>query len=755
MRRYSTEGSESKRKGKRPSSRNAKREPGSWLASLGTSWRAVLQFDRSQVTPFQAIRSTLGFALPLALGLAMGQVTAGIIIAVGSLLLGFVGLQDPYLTRVRAMLLASLFVALSALVGGITGSVGWLLVLVTGIWGVVAGMVASVSPVGLVIGLQACAALIVFAHLASTPVQALQFAALVGIGALFQTLLAIIPSPWTNTAPERSALAAIYQKLAEYAANVFSKQDVLQLADILLQGHTTLLHSNTHTEQGKMFARLLEEAERLRLTLTILARSSEQLTKGQQQEGSASDHLRRIMHASADELRSIAQALHPSRRFIEASSPGPEEAIQQSLAELRRLAQTSANQEEIRRILPYCTALLSELHMASRLAVLWRDARQGWPLRIHFPYPRPPHLHHEDAWTNIRANLTLQSSSFRHAVRLGIALALATALYLVFHLPVERGYWIPLTVVLVLRSDFITTFTRGIARLLGTMLGAVLTTLLVVVLMPSQPLLVAIIIIAAYLMYSTLFANYAIFSAAVTMSVVFLLSFTTSQTLMTAAYRAIDTTIGGALALLIYALWPTWEQSQVPENIAKRLEALGHYVKAVMQLDANPDEQQIHARDQLHMQSRLARSNALGSVRRSLQEPKAHRIDAKLAEGLLEAADNIARRGLTLEAYFHDNPRRYALPEMATFGKQVDEAMSRLAAALREGQQATVLPDLPTALRALQAAVRANKQTPDEARAQWNFQIREAKRIVANIQAIQQLILPPQRGDLAHHLLLH
>ena len=126
MRKYSTEGSESKRKGKRPSSRNAKREPGSWLASLGTSWRAVLQFDRSQFTPFQAIRSTLGFALPLALGVATGQVTAGIVIASGGLTLGLVGLQDPYRTRVRAMMLASLFVALSTLVGGLTGSVGWL-----------------------------------------------------------------------------------------------------------------------------------------------------------------------------------------------------------------------------------------------------------------------------------------------------------------------------------------------------------------------------------------------------------------------------------------------------------------------------------------------------------------------------------------------------------------------------------------------------------------------------------------------------
>jgi uncharacterized membrane protein YccC len=490
-----------------------------------------------------------------------------------------------------------------------------------------------------------------------------------------------------------------------------------------------------------MFARLLEEAERVRLTLTILASSSRQLTK-EQQEGSANDHLGRIIHASAGELRTIAQALQPSRHFTEASSPGPsEEAIQQSLAELRKLAQTSGGKPEIERLLPYCTALLSELRMARRLAISWRDARQGWPLRIYFPYPLPPRLHLADPWSNMRANLTWQSSAFRHALRLGIALSLATALYLVFHLPVERGYWIPLTVVLVLRSDFITTFTRGIARLLGTTLGAVLTTLLVVALTPSQPVLVAIITIAAYLMYSTLLANYTIFSAAVAMAVVFLLSFMTSQTVMTAAYRAIDTTIGGALALLIYAIWPTWERSQVPATIVRRFETLGHYIDEILQLYADPGEQQTGTLDKRHHEERLARSNAIGSVHRMLQEPKAHSITAELAEGLLEAADTITRCGLMLEAYWRDNPQRYALPEIAAFGKQVDDAMSRLAAALREGEQPPSLPDLSEALRALQAAVRANKQAQDEARAQWNFLLAEAKRIVRNIEAIRQLLL--------------
>lgn len=740
MRKHSPQGSESTQKGKRSSSQNGERKQGSWFAALLTSLQSALYFDRSQITAFQAIRSTIGVALPLALGVALHQVTGGVIIASGSLTLGSVGLRDPYPTRVRTMLLASLFVAFSAFVGGIAGSDGWLLILTTGIWGVVAGMLASISQVGLVLGLQACTALIIYAHLAPTPLQAVEIALLVCTGALLQTLLATIPSPWTNTAPERSALAAIYQKLANFAANVSSEQDVLQLADVLLQGHTTLLHSDTKTAKGQMFARLLDEAERLRLTLTILVSSYQRLIKAPQEEASASEYLGRILRSSGDELRKIAQLLRPSPHFTENTNSRPHDEMKQSLAELRKFAPTFSNQQEIQQILHYCTALHAEQHIARRLAESWRYAKQFWPVRIRFPYPRPSHLHLEDTWSSIRANLNLQSSAFRHALRLGVALALATALYQLVHLPLERGYWIPMTVVLVLRSDFITTFTRGIARLLGTLLGAVLTTLLLVFLMPSHPVLVAIITIAVYLMYSTLFANYAIFSIAVTMAAVFLLSFATPQTVTIAANRAIDTVIGGVLALLIYALWPTWEQKQVPANLARRFEALSHYARAIMQLYANPEEQQTYSLDTLHMESRLARSNAIGSVRRSLQEPKAHNLNAELAEGLLGAADNIARHVLTLDAYLHDNPQPYPLPEMSTFAQHVDEAMYTLAAALREGQQVIALPDLQEALRTLQAAVKAKKQAPPEAQAQWHFLLAEAKRIVANIQAIQQLL---------------
>ena len=64
-----------------------------------------------------------------------------------------------------------------------------------------------------------------------------------------------------------------------------------------------------------------------------------------------------------------------------------------------------------------------------------------------------------DALTTLRANLTIESETFRHALRVAATVAVACACYRLLHLP--RGYWIPMTAVLVLRPEFTDTFARG------------------------------------------------------------------------------------------------------------------------------------------------------------------------------------------------------------------------------------------------------------------------------------------------------
>jgi len=54
--------------------------------------------------------------------------------------------------------------------------------------------------------------------------------------------------------------------------------------------------------------------------------------------------------------------------------------------------------------------------------------------------------------TLLRHNLTLKSSSFRHAIRIGITAAFAVLFAHIINLP--HGYWMPLTVVVIMAPDF-------------------------------------------------------------------------------------------------------------------------------------------------------------------------------------------------------------------------------------------------------------------------------------------------------------
>jgi uncharacterized membrane protein YccC len=272
------------------------------------------------------------------------------------------------------------------------------------------------------------------------------------------------------------------------------------------------------------------------------------------------------------------------------------------------------------------------------------------------------------------------------------------------------------------------------------MLGAVLTTLLVALLRPSNELLVLLDALMAYLAFSILYVNYAIFSAFITMETVFLLTFVAPQPLMTAAYRAIDTAIGGLLALLIYALWPTWELSQVPNNIANRLEALRRYLVALMNVYAHPGTYDALTMHNLRMEIRLARSNAETSVQRSLQEPEPHRVDLDLAQSLLRAADTIAQSILALEAHLLDNPSHHAMSQVIPLTREIDEALRLLITAIRQRQPIQALPDLQETLHSLRQPGKRDPHALSEAHTDLHFVRSEIKRIVRSIHTMNQLL---------------
>jgi len=272
-----------------------------------------------------------------------------------------------------------------------------------------------------------------------------------------------------------------------------------------------------------------------------------------------------------------------------------------------------------------------------------------------------------------------------------------------------RGYWAPMTAAILLRPDFAGTFSRSLLRVAGTLAGLGLATALFHFLTPPIGWQVAMLTGVAFLLRCYGPANYGIFAVALTAFVVLLLAATGVSPGNVIAARGINTLTGGALALLAYWLWPTWERSQVRDVLAALLEAYRAYFRAVCEgyLSA-PDARRL---DRTRLAARLARSNLDASLGRLRAEPG---TDAAYLMALDAAVANSLRfihAAMSLEAGLYRSRPVPARPPFRPFMEHVDLTLHYLAAVLR-GSTTTPehLPDLRQDHRALVEAIPTNAE---------------------------------------------
>jgi hypothetical protein len=383
-----------------------------WFSSLKQSWKAAMSLNLSQTTMVQAIPSTIGFLVPLTVGVATGHVLEGVALAGGAIGMGAVGLTFTYKARMRTMCLAAMAVAISAFVGAVTSPIAILAILALGIWGFGAGLLAGISQSGLIIGLQAVIALIILSHFTLSPLQSAIFAALFLTGGMFQIILALLFAPLYHTTSERELLATTFQKLADYATDQEEEDNGSQLRDTLIKTQTTLSDNNDQSQQGHIFMALLEEAEKMRLLLIVLRKLQSGLGERAWQKAEYGTCLDQIMQATAEELRQIAQELKSTNKTTSRTdTTDPYESMKSALSTLRKMQVSTPRDKELQQdILQYCDRLRDHLHRGNKLAKSWKYPQQPLSKRIKLPRLTPLHL--RSTQVTLRDNLTLRSPAF-------------------------------------------------------------------------------------------------------------------------------------------------------------------------------------------------------------------------------------------------------------------------------------------------------------------------------------------------------
>jgi Fusaric acid resistance protein-like len=167
----------------------------------------------------------------------------------------------------------------------------------------------------------------------------------------------------------------------------------------------------------------------------------------------------------------------------------------------------------------------------------------------------------EKAWNARRAreallaNLSLTSISARHAIRFGAVLAAGVATYRLLGMT-DHGYWVPLTILFVMRPNRDETDHRLILRALGSVLGLVLATAIAETFGGSDLVIGAVLTLAAALSFGLLTVQYALFTAAITTYVVLMTATLGEGAFKAAGQRALGTALGILIAFLAWRLWP-------------------------------------------------------------------------------------------------------------------------------------------------------------------------------------------------------
>ena len=221
-------------------------------------------------------------------------------------------------------------------------------------------------------------------------------------------------------------------------------------------------------------------------------------------------------------------------------------------------------------------------------------------------------------------NLSFSSLVFRHSLR--ITLTLLIGFVIGKFLPFQNVYWILLTIVVIMRPGYGLTKERTLNRFIGTVVGGFLG-FLALSFGPSPLTLGFLTIVFLILGLSFNPSNYKIGTLFITLHVLFIFAILNPTHNEIIIYRILDTLVGALLALFSnHFLWPFWEFLNTNENIENSIKANRDYLMQISIFYNNKQD--------INSSYRLARNqafieigNLMASFQRMLQEPKSKQTE--------------------------------------------------------------------------------------------------------------------------------
>ncbi|MEO6187246.1 MAG: FUSC family membrane protein [Ginsengibacter sp.] len=177
-----------------------------------------------------------------------------------------------------------------------------------------------------------------------------------------------------------------------------------------------------------------------------------------------------------------------------------------------------------------------------------------------------------------RNNLTMESSVFRHALRMTIACMLGFTVSKLISYG-HHSYWILMTIIIILKPGFSLTKQRNYERFTGTLAGGILG-LLIIAFVQDPVVLFIIMFIFMIATYTFVRLRYLVMVICMTPYILIFFNFLGLGIFDLASERLLDTAIAAVIAFFSsYYLFPYWESKQLPAYMSSTLRANLDYLQ--------------------------------------------------------------------------------------------------------------------------------------------------------------------------------
>ena len=460
-------------------------------------------------------------------GFATGQVEHGVLAAFGAIQTGLVEAAMPRRSLGKLLALVVASVVLMAFLGSLVAGSWWAVVLL-GAVAFVQGASLGTGTIPSVVFMGALAMGVIFSGEPRSASQALTATVWVGVGALAQAL------GWA-VSWRRERRMFVRRALANHLAQVIElvRFDGINGRDMAVAAGTPdavaqmLVRAGLPAQQrgaAEQVAVAIAQLRRAVVTWMALRRpgAPTRVAFGEQVR-----HARRRLFGggrAADETPTALTGGRPGQSASEGGESGrwlSEVALAETLAEL-----------------DLAIAELNDTWQATRRDR--NDAVPSAPERLVAP---------------MVAALRPGTPTFRHGIRMAVAIMIAEAFTLL--VPVVHSFWVPLTVVFILKPDWSFTVLRSATRFLGNFAAVLVVPLLWTWAGNTQVATVVLVSVTSLLMFKFFTGNYALASFGLA-GAVLMLDETMAASPKLYAIRVLATIVGVVIALAVALAIPTW-----------------------------------------------------------------------------------------------------------------------------------------------------------------------------------------------------